>query len=106
MQLLKRIAADTPGLGDLLNRLRPAPPLPYKPLTIDWTLRELRPHGVVDVRCYAMASMWTHQHVRERGAGRPFWRAVDAIERRWPDAAARLGNYVVFRLRKFAGAHG
>lgn len=100
-RLLRRVLADTPGISSLLNRLRRAAPLPYKPMTLGWTRRRLRRHGSVDITCYAIASTWFSQDLSEhRGIGRAAWKSVAWMERRWPRLSARLGNYVLITVRK------
>ncbi len=100
VQLLKRVIADTPLLSTLANRLRPKPPLPYKPMTLGWTRRALEPFGMVRMSSFAMASMWFRRHVPEKHVGRPLWRFLLWLERTYPRLSALLGNYVLIVVRK------
>lgn len=102
-RLALRLAADTPGLGPALDRMRPPPPLPYKPMPVSWMRRELERSADVTVSCYSMPSTWFTQRVREDGlVGRTLWRAIGAVERGHPGLGARLGNYVSLAARKRA----
>jgi SAM-dependent methyltransferase len=100
LQLLKRVIADTPYISTLANKIRPMPPLPYKPMSLSWMRDCLEPYGSVQMTSFAMASMWFRQHVPERHIGRPLWRSMLWIERTFPRLAAFLGNYVLIVVRK------
>jgi ubiquinone/menaquinone biosynthesis C-methylase UbiE len=101
LRLSMRLAADAPGLGALLQSVRKQPVLPYLPMSLGWTQRLLAPHGDLDIRVHAMASTWFAQNVSEDGsAGNAAWRFIRYLESHQPHAAARLGNYVQFVLRK------
>jgi ubiquinone/menaquinone biosynthesis C-methylase UbiE len=98
---LRRVLADTPGLSHALNRMRPPPPLPFKPMSIGWMRRELSRYGQVRVGGYAIASVWFDQHVSETSrSGRAAWKTFGRLENRWFNTAARLGNFVLITVRK------
>jgi SAM-dependent methyltransferase len=100
-RLIKRILADTPLLGGLLNRLRPKPPLPYRPMSIGWMRAQLAPFGEVSVTCHALDSTWFNQHVSERSVlGNLLWKGILRLERYSTRQSAYLGNYVQLVLRK------
>ncbi|HWB20593.1 MAG TPA: class I SAM-dependent methyltransferase [Phycisphaerales bacterium] len=101
IRALRRITAAIPGIRQLADALRKSPPLPYLPLSIGWMKRTLRPYGHVDVSAYAVPSIWFNQHVSERGLiGRLLWKLLDWIERSFPRASARLGNFVMYTVRR------
>jgi SAM-dependent methyltransferase len=101
VRLAKRLLADTPYLGDVLNRLRPKPPLPYRPMPIGWMRRQLAPFGDVSVSCHILDSTWQNQHVSEYSMfGKLLWLVEHRAERLFADKIAHLGNYVQIVLRK------
>src|SRR5262249_3652472 len=69
VRLATRLAADTPYLRNALNRLRPTPPLPYRPMPIGWMRAQLAPFGKVSLICHGIASRWQCQHVSEHTPG-------------------------------------
>jgi SAM-dependent methyltransferase len=101
LRLGLRLAADAPVLGELLNRVRPKPPLPYRPQTLGWMRAQLAPFGEVSVVCNALESTWQSRHVSDRSIpGRFIWAMQSRLERRFYRRIARLGNYVQMVLRK------
>jgi len=101
LRLMKRVIADTPGVSAVANRLRPPPPLPYKPMTISWTARQFRGKGSVDVIGYAIASTWMNQRISERTlVGSRLWKLMIGLEKGMPHLSARLGNYITVIARK------
>lgn len=101
LRLAKRLVADTPGIGRLADRLRPPPPLPYRPMTLEWVRRVAGGMGKVEIVSAGMASNWFNRRVREdRGLGRMLWSAIGWLERRHPHLAASLGSYVMITIRK------
>lgn len=101
IRLVKRIVADMPGVGRLLDALRPAPPLPYKPMSLGWTRRLLAPFGSVSIEVNSIASTWFNQNVLDRGGiGKLAWKFILHAEERHPVISARLGNYVQIMIRK------
>jgi ubiquinone/menaquinone biosynthesis C-methylase UbiE len=101
VRLAVRLVADTPYLGDALNRVRPKPPLPYRPMPMGWMKAQLAPFGDVSFSCHILGSTWQHQHISEhRVLGKLFWRAAHQVERRFAPKIARLGNYVQIVLQK------
>lgn len=92
---------DTPYLGDVLNRLRPKPPIPYRRMPISWMRRQLALFGDVSVSCHILDSTWQNQHVSEYSMfGKLMWMAKHRMEQRFADSIAILGNYVQIVLRK------
>jgi len=101
IRLLRRLVADTPVLGSLVDRLRTKPPLPYKPMPLGWMRRVLEPSGEVDITVHALPHTLFAQRVSDgNAAGRLAWRIVGSLERRWPRMLARWGNYVQITVRK------
>jgi SAM-dependent methyltransferase len=101
VRLMKRLAAATPGLGALLDAVRPRPPLPYLPMSLGWTRRLLAPFGEVSIEVHAMASTWFSQNVAETSTvGRTAWSLIEHLEERHPRTSARLGNYVQIAVKK------
>jgi SAM-dependent methyltransferase len=101
LRLAKRLIADAPVVSDLANRLRPPPPLPYRPMSISWTRRQFRGGASVDVITYLIASLWLNQHVSEQSLfGSLTWRALLTLERNWPHLSAYLGNFMTVIARK------
>jgi ubiquinone/menaquinone biosynthesis C-methylase UbiE len=97
LRLARQIAKVTPGLGALLERLRPRPPLPYRPMSIGWMRRRLSMAGSVEAFTHSLPSTYFNQRVTEfRGPGRLLWKAVRWLDVRHPRFSAYLGNYVTF----------
>ncbi len=101
IRLTKRLLADTPYLGQVLNRLRPKPPLPYRPMPISWMRVQLAPFGEVSVICHSLDSTWFNQHVSERSVfGKLLWTIFHSAERRFARKIAHLGNYIQIVLHR------
>jgi ubiquinone/menaquinone biosynthesis C-methylase UbiE len=101
IRLTMRLLADTPYLSDILNRLRPKPPLPYRPMPISWMRAQLAPFGEVSVICHTLDSTWFNQHVSERFVfGKLVWTIFHFVERRFARKIAHLGNYIQIVLHK------
>lgn len=97
----RRLLADIPLIGRLLNRLRPKPPLPYKPMPIAWMRRHLARAGSVEVFGGGLPSTGFYRNVTEfHGVGRLFWRVIRWLDLSFPRASAWLGNYVIFTCEK------
>lgn len=102
-RLLRRLIADIPGISMVGTRLRPSPPLPYKPMTISWMRRQFRGQAAVDVISYTIASTWINHHISEQSfLGSRFWKLLIRLEDRMPHLSAHLGNYVTVIARKNA----
>lgn len=100
---MKRLAAEMPGLGRLLNVVRSKPPIPYCPMSLGWTRRILAPFGDMTIDVHAMASTWFMQNVSDRRClGKAAWALVKHAEERYPRFSKRLGNYVQIMVRKDA----
>lgn len=100
LRFLLRMLADSP-LSNILNRVRPVPVLPYKPMTISWYQSQLRAHGTVDISVFEMPSTYINQKVSEFSfLGRGYWKMLAFLEANFPKVAARLGNYIVVALVK------
>jgi SAM-dependent methyltransferase len=101
VRLTMRLLAETRVLGGVINRLRPKPPLPYRPMPIGWMRAQLAPFGSVSVTCHALDSTWQNQHVSEHSTfGKLLWAAEHYIERRFADKISHLGNYLQIVLHK------
>lgn len=89
----KRIIADTPLLADVANRIRPTPPIPFKPLTMSTMRGLLEPHGRVDIVTAGIATVAFNQRVSEYTlVGKRLWQVFGALQTRAPRLSARLGN--------------
>jgi ubiquinone/menaquinone biosynthesis C-methylase UbiE len=100
-RLIRRILAMTPGLNTMLNRVRARPPVPYLPLPLGWTKRQLAEWGNVKVTGYAVPSVQLDRRVSETSAiGRLAWRAIQWLEMHHADLAGRLGCYVLIVVDK------
>jgi SAM-dependent methyltransferase len=101
LRLAIRLAKSTPGLGALVHKIRPEPPLPYRPMPINWIRRQLIMSGQVEVFTYALPSTFFNQRVTEyRGLGRLLWKIVRWLDVSHPFLGAFLGNYVTFVYKK------
>jgi len=101
VRLARRLVADTPVVGAILNRLRPAPPLPYKPMSIGWMRRRLSRGGPVNVMTYRLPSTEFNQNVTEfAGVGKVMWKSIRWVDINYPKLSAYLGNYVMLICRK------
>jgi ubiquinone/menaquinone biosynthesis C-methylase UbiE len=101
VRLARRLAADTPVVGPLLNRLRSKPPLPYKPMSIGWMQRRMARAGPVDAIVYSIPSTAFYQNVTEfKGVGKLLWRGIRWLDVHCPHLSAYLGNYVMLSCRK------
>jgi SAM-dependent methyltransferase len=100
-RLLRRIAAETPVIRNLLDKLRPKPPLPYRPMPISWIRRQLALSGAVSVLGAGIPSHSFNQNVSEvSGFGAFLWKSIRWIDTRYPNRSAHLGNYFVIACRK------
>jgi SAM-dependent methyltransferase len=103
IRLARRLAADTPIVGKVLDRLRPAPELPYKPMRIGWMRRRLSRGGPVEVIAYSLPSTKFNQNVTEfKGLGNFLWRSIRYLDINFPKSSAYLGNYVVLICKRSA----
>ena len=101
LRLARRLAADTPLFGALLNRLRPKPFLPYKPMPIGWVRRQLERGGPVEVMAGGIPSTSFYQKVTEfKGMGKLLWSCVRWLDVNYPKLSAYLGNYVILSCKK------
>lgn len=91
----------TPGLNAVLNRLRAKPPLPYLPLPLGWMKGQLEKWGDVKITGHAVPSVQFDRRVSEHTMiGRCAWRAIQWLETRHSDRAARLGCYILIVVSK------
>ena len=105
MRLARRLAADTPLAGSVLNLLRSRPPLPYKPMSIGWMRRRLARGGPVEVLAESIPSTSFYQNVSEfKGAGKLLWKSIRWLDVNYPKLSAYLGNYVILSCRKAAAS--
>lgn len=97
----KRLIADAPVIGALADRVRAAPPIPFKPLTIGTMRGFLAPHGEVEVVTAGIPTVMFNQRVSEReGIGRRLWQGIHWLETEHPTVSARLGNYIQITFTK------
>jgi SAM-dependent methyltransferase len=101
VRLGMRLVAETPVLSNIANRLRPRPPVPYKPLRLSRMRALLEPFGNVTISCYAIESVWFNHHVSEfRAPGRQLWNMIYGLEQRYARRISLLGNFVQIDLTK------
>jgi len=101
VRLLRRLAAETPGLGAFLNRIRPQPPLPYRPMSLSWTRNLLAPYGTVSIELHSMGSGWFARNVSEKTPlGSIAWKSFRVAEQHFARAFVPLGNYVQIVVEK------
>ena len=101
VRLARRLVADTPVLSAIANRLRPKPPLPYRPMPLTWMRGRLTKLGSVSVQTAGLPSKWFNQRVTEhRGVGGLVWKVISWIDRHHPILSAYLGNYLQITVRK------
>jgi ubiquinone/menaquinone biosynthesis C-methylase UbiE len=102
-RMMRRALAMTPIVETLLNKLRAKPPLPYLPMPVSWMRRELSRWGSIEITGYAMATVDMSRKVSETSwLGVRLWRMVAWLETERPDWVARLGNYVIIVVDKYA----
>lgn len=107
IRLARRLIADTPLIGPLLNRLRPRPPVPYKAMPVGWMRRCLARGGRVDVVASSLPSTAFNQNVTEySGLGKLLWMAIRWLDINHPRLSAYLGNYVILSCTKAGPAGG
>jgi SAM-dependent methyltransferase len=102
IRLIRRLLADTPGVGSLLNRVRSKSPIPYQPMPIGWMRKRLERGGAtVEVESYAIPSTTFNQKVTEfKGVGKLLWKAIEWLDVNCPRLSAHLGNYVIYACKK------
>lgn len=97
----RRALAATPVIRQVLDRVRPKPPLPYQPASLGWMRRCLSRFGDVLIESHAIASNSFERNVSENGSlGKLAWQGIYYAERAHPRASASLGNYVQIVLRR------
>lgn len=100
-RLVRRVVAMAPGLNWVLNALRAKPPLPYLPMPLGWTRRQLEKWGLVKISCHTAPSVEFDRRVSEHTRiGRLVWRAIHRLETHHADLATRLGCYVLVVVDK------
>ncbi len=76
-------------------------PLPYLPLPPGWYARRAAHVGEVRLETAGIVSVWFNRNVSETGGiGRPLWRLLAWVQRRFPRASVRLGNFFMLAVRK------
>jgi SAM-dependent methyltransferase len=103
VRLTMRMIADAPVVSDLLNRLRPAPPVPYRPMPIGWMKSQLQGAGRVEATTCALPSTFFNHRVSEYSRlGKRAWHTIRWLDKNLPEPSAYLGNYVLFTVQKNA----
>jgi ubiquinone/menaquinone biosynthesis C-methylase UbiE len=101
IRLARRLLADMPVIGSILNRLRPAPEIPYAPKPIGWMRRRLSRRGPVEVITHDLPSVKFNQKITEfRGIGKFLWRFIRWLDINHPKLSAYLGNYVILICKR------
>ena len=102
VRLLKRLIADTPIVGPLANKLRPKPPIPFKPMPLKWIKKQLNKQGDVKFTTGGLAWVTFNQHVTEhKGIGRWTWQTIKWLDTKHPKLSAYLGNYAQVFITKY-----
>jgi ubiquinone/menaquinone biosynthesis C-methylase UbiE len=105
VRLIRRLVADTPVIGPILNRMRSKPPLPYKPMPIGWVRRRLARGGAVEILGIGIPTTSFYRNVTEfKGLGKLLWRAIRWMDVNYPRLSAKVGNYVLLVCRKESAA--
>ena len=100
-RLVRRVLAMTPGIATVLNTLRAEPPLPYLPMPLGWTKRQLAKWGEVRVTGHAVPSIEFDRRISETtSVGHLVWRTIQHLETHHSALAARLGCYVLIIVDK------
>ncbi len=100
-RFITRVVADTPGLNTLARKLKGPSPIPYKPMRLSWYKRQISGLTQIEMVSGGIASTKFNQSVSElSGVGKSLWSLFDALDRKAPELAARLGNYAVIMGRK------
>lgn len=96
VRALGRVVADSP-LMSVIDRIRPLPFFPYRPMRVTWITDRLREAGLhAHVRACGVASVELERRVADdHGMGRLLWRGIDYLDAHHPELAARLGCFVV-----------
>jgi SAM-dependent methyltransferase len=101
IRLTRRLLADMPVVGSILNRLRPASEIPYAPRSIGWMRRRLTRGGPVEVITYDLPSVKFNQEITEfRGIGKFLWKLIRWLDINYPKLSAYLGNFVILICKK------
>lgn len=104
---IRRAIADTPGLGPLVQAMRPPPPLPYLPMSHAWRASVLAAFGPTTTHSYGVPTPSFCRRVDEsRPVGRLVWRGIATLESRHPRLALRMGNFTLVVLHKAGGDKG
>ncbi len=103
VRLIKRLIADTPVVGSIANKLRPKPPIPFKPMPLKWIKSRLDKQSDVEFVTGGLAWVTFNQRVTEhRGIGRRTWQTIKWLDTRHPKLSAYLGNYTQVFITKHA----
>jgi ubiquinone/menaquinone biosynthesis C-methylase UbiE len=104
VQLARGLARDTPFVGSVLNRIRSRPPLPYKPMPINWMRRRLARFGTTEAVTGALPTTYFNQTVTEfKGFGKLRWKTIRWLDVHHPHLSAYLGNFVMLSCWKDSG---
>jgi ubiquinone/menaquinone biosynthesis C-methylase UbiE len=101
IRLTRRLLADMPVVGSILNRLRPAPEIPYAPRSIGWMRRRLSKGGPVEVITCGLPSTKFNQETTEyKGIEKILWKLIRWLDINYPKLSAYLGNFVILICKK------
>ncbi|PSO50807.1 MAG: hypothetical protein BRC40_15100 [Cyanobacteria bacterium QH_8_48_120] len=101
VRLLKRLIADTPFVGQVADKLRPQPPLPYKPMPLRWMQQQLASWGNVEMMTYSLPTTAFNQRTSEyKGIGKQLWKAIRWLDLKYPKSSVYLGNYAQISVCK------
>ncbi len=100
-RLVMRSIANTPVIGEALRRIRPASPVPYRPMPIPWMKSVFDQFGTTELFADALPTTAFNQNVSEyHGIGRQLWKVIRHLDLHYPRTSAFLGNYVTFKVTK------
>lgn len=101
IRFVKRFLGDLPFISLIANRIRPKPPLPYKPMSLSWMRHQLACYGSVETITSGLPSTYFNQHISEYNViGNKLWSLLKWLDLKTPKISAYLGNYVQITVVK------
>lgn len=103
IRFLKRLFADTPVVAYISNFIRRKPPIPYKPMPLNWIRHQISQFGAVEFATFGIPSTFFNQSITEyKGMGKLLWKLIRWLDITYPQASAHLGNYAQVTVIKSA----